>query len=152
MDRPERYAVKEDNGQLLMYGAMNNGSGGEGMKYWVRLDAKVNDGTKKMEGGNLVVKNASEAILYLTSSTNYTGEYPVYLNADYKENTSEILDRAMKKPYNKLLQEHSNDFSKYFNRVLIALQENKPDTIPTDIRIKQVKEGKTDLHLQELYL
>lgn len=150
MDRPERYAVKEDNGQLLMYGAMNNGSGGEGMKYWVRLDAKVNDGTKKMEGGNLVVKNASEVILYLTSSTNYTGEYPVYLNADYKENTSEILDRAMKKPYNKLLQEHSNDFSKYFNRVLIALQENKPDTIPTDIRIKQVKEGKTDLHLQEL--
>lgn len=105
---------------------------------------------KRWRGGNLVVKNASEVILYLTSSTNYTGEYPVYLNADYKENTSEILDRAMKKPYNKLLQEHSNDFSKYFNRVLIALQENKPDTIPTNIRIKQVKEGKTDLHLQEL--
>ena len=150
MDRPERYAIKEDKGQLLMYGTMNNGEGGEGMKYWVRLDAKVNDGTKKVEKGNLVIKNASKVILYLTSSTNYTGKYPAYLDTEYKENTAEILHQAMKKPYNELLQEHSNDFSKYFNRTLITLQKNEPDTIPTDIRIKQVKEGKTDLHLQEL--
>lgn len=150
MDRPERFSVKEDKGQLVMYGAMNNGFGEDGMKYWVRLDAKMNDGTKKVEDGNLVVQNASEVILYLTSSTNYTGKYPVYLDSDYNENTSEILALAMKKPYDELLKEHTDDFSSYFNRVQFSLQENKPDTIPTDIRLKRVKEGNTDLHFQEL--
>ena len=149
MDRPERYEMVADNGQLLMKGSMDNGYGQDGMKYWVRLDASLKGGEKVIKDGQLHVRNADEVVLYITSTTNYVG-YPDYLNPNYQENTAAILKAAMEKPYEQLYQAHLNDYQRYFNRVSLDLANLSQDTIPTDIRLAQIRKGKEDLHLQEL--
>ncbi|MEG2331109.1 MAG: glycoside hydrolase family 95 protein [Bacteroides sp.] len=149
MNRPERYEVVTDQGQLLMRGVMNNGYEGEGMKYWARLDASLVGGTKKVENGCLRIENADEVTLYLSSTTNYVG-HPTYLAPDYKENTAIVLKKAMAKSYKELVRNHVRDYSHYFNRVSLKLTNNVKDTIPTDLRISAIKKGKQDLHLEEL--
>lgn len=150
MERPERYEVVEDNGQLVMRGAMNDGYGGDGMKYWARMDAAVKGGQKQVEGNRLKVSQADEAVLYVTSATNYTG-YPSYLDENYRENTAAVLAAAMKKSYEQLLKDHQADYRKYYDRVGFHISGLQQDTIPTDVRLARAKEGKAvDLHLQEL--
>lgn len=149
MDRPERYEVVEDQGQLVMRGAMNDGYGGDGMKYWARLDASLKGGDKQIENNQLTIHNADEVILYLTSATNYTG-YPSYLDIAYEENTSELLKNAMAQSYDKLLDNHLKDYTTYYDRVSFSITEHLKDTIPTDLRLAEARSGKEDLHLQEL--
>lgn len=149
MDRPERYEVIEDQGQLVMRGAMNDGHGGDGMKYWTRLDALLKGGEKRINDNQLVIQNADEVVLYITSATNYTG-YPSYLDTAYQENTSEVLRKAMTQPYEKLLENHLKDYKSYYDRVSFRVTDHLKDTIPTDVRLKEVRAGKDDLHLQEL--
>lgn len=149
MDRPERYEVVEDQGQLLMQGAMNDGYGGDGMKYWARVDASLKGGEKQIENNQLTIQNADEVVLYLTSATNYTG-YPSYLDTAYKENTSELLKNAMAQSYDKLLDNHLKDYTTYYDRVSFSITDHLKDTIPTDVRLAEARKGKEDLHLQEL--
>ena len=149
MDRPERYRTAVDRGQLLMSGSMDDGAGGEGMRYWARLAVEAPDGTKTAEGDRITVRDASEAVIYLTSATDYTGVYPSYLDRGYKDPTRDVLARAMDKPFSTLKKDHVEDFSGYFDRVHLSL-ENEPDTIPTDERLARMKEGAADLHLEEL--
>lgn len=149
MDRPERYEVIEDQGQLVMRGAMNNGYGADGMKYWARLDASLKGGEKEVNDKQLIVRNADEAVLYLTSTTNYVG-YPSYLDPAYKENTSAILKKAMAQSYEKLLDNHLSDYTTYYDRVSFKITDHLKDTIPTDVRLAEARNGKSDLHLQEL--
>ena len=149
MDRPERYEVCEDQGQLLMRGSMNDGYGGEGMKYWARLDASLQGGEKQVSDKQFIIQHADEVILYLTSTTNYVG-YPSYLDTDYKENTSEVLQKAMIQSYDQLLDKHLKDYTTYYDRVSFKITDHLKDTIPTDIRLIEARKGKDDLHLQEL--
>lgn len=149
MDRPERYEVIEDQDQLLMRGSMNNGYGGDGMKYWARLDASLKGGEKQVDDKQLIIQNADEVVLYLTSTTNYAG-YPSYLDTTYNENTSAVLKEAMAQSYEKLLDTHLADYTKYYDRVSFSITDQLKDTIPTDIRLAEARNGKSDLHLQEL--
>ncbi len=149
MDRPERYEVIEDQGQLIMKGAMNDGYGGDGMKYWARLDASHKGGKKQVRDQQLIIQNADEVVLYFTSTTNYVG-YPSYLDPMYKDNTSEILKKAMAQSYDKLIDNHLKDYTTYYDRVSFRIADHLKDTIPTDIRLMETKGGKDDLHLQEL--
>lgn len=149
MDRPERYEVVEDQGQLLMRGSMNNGYGGDGMKYWARLDASLKGGEKQVKDKQLIVQNADEVVLYLTSTTNYVG-YPSYLDTTYRENTSAVLKEAMAQSFETLLDTHLADYTTYYDRVSFRITDHLKDTIPTDIRLAEARNGKSDLHLQEL--
>lgn len=149
MDRPERFEVIEDQGQLLMRGAMNDGYGGDGMKYWARLDASLKGGEKQIEKNRLTIQQADEVVLYLTSTTDYVG-YPSYLDTTYQENTAEILKKAMAQSYDGLLATHLKDYATYYDRVSLKLTDHLQDTIPTDVRLMEAKNDKDDLHLQEL--
>lgn len=150
MDRPERFEVVEDHGQLLMKGAMNDGHGGDGMSYWARLDASLTGGTKRVEDGQLKIEGADEAILYLTSATNYAG-FPNYLNPDYSENTGTLLAEAMSHSYAELLDRHTADYAQFYDRLSFRLTgKDFEDTIPTDTRLTRARNEHPDLHLQEL--
>ncbi|WP_293712460.1 glycoside hydrolase family 95 protein [uncultured Parabacteroides sp.] len=150
MDRPERYELIEDQGQLLMFGSMDNGCGGEGMKYWVRLDATTKGGEKKVTDSLMTITNADEVCLYLTSTTDYVGA-PDYIDADFKEDTRGVLQNAMKQQYADLLQTHIQDHSTFYERVDLSLvPADYVDTIPTNVRAEKVRGGGEDLYLQQL--
>ncbi len=151
LNRPERFETHSGNGQLRMTGTLNNGMGGNGMNYAARLKALATGGKVTFSKDTMVVKNADEVILFLTAGTNYKPEYPNYQGNDPIKTTLEQLAKATSKTYTSLLSRHINDFSALFGKVNLQLSGNDPDTIPTDIRLKNQKNKSDDFHLQEIY-
>ncbi len=153
LDRPEHFTVTGGtNKQLIMYGSLNNGKGGNGMEYMVRLRAKLKGGKQFVENNKLVIKNADEVVLYLTASTDYLPVYPVYKGRDYKKITAENLDKALVANYQQLKRTHIADYQKYFKSVALQLSSNEQaDDVPTDERLKQIKIAANDNYLTQLY-
>jgi alpha-L-fucosidase 2 len=151
LTRPERYETHPENGQLLMTGVMDNGKGGNGMQYAVRLKAVAKGGERSFSNNKMEIKKADEIILFLTASTNYKLEYPNYSGGDPKKISLDQISKASSKPFATLLKRHVDDFSALFEKVSLNLTHNAPDTIPTDIRLENQKNNSDDFYLQEIY-
>jgi alpha-L-fucosidase 2 len=149
MTRPERFKTTAKDNQLLMYGALSDGKGGDGLQYMARLSALNKNGTVHYTDTNLIVENADEVTLFFTASTNHILDYPNYKGRDYENITAANLEKGKQRSYNKLLETHKENHQKYFNRVSFKLTPHA-DTIPTDVRLKKFKDSKSDLHLVEL--
>ena len=150
MTRPERFRTYSQNTELIMSGALKNGKGGDGLQYMARLKAVSKNGTVSYLDSSLVVKDADEVILFLTASTDYVLKYPNYKGRDYKTLTENNLNNAVQKSYKELLQNHISDYQSYFNRVALELSSELKDTIPTDQRVENFRQTKSDPHLAEL--
>lgn len=151
LNRPERFVTGSEGDNLMMYGTLSNGKGGDGMQYAARLKAIANGGKVSYTDSLLEVQNADEVILILTASTNYKQEYPTYLGANPQATTLEQLNNAASKSYAILLKNHTEDYAALFGKVSLKLSGDAPDTIPTDVRLKNQATNPDDLHLQELY-
>ncbi len=151
MTRPEKYKTFSAKDHLVMSGVMDDGKGGQGMTWAVRLKAMAKVGSVVCEQGKLTVKNADEVTLVLTASTDYKLSYPLYKGADPMVTTLNQLAKATSKTYGSLLKRHVADYSSLFGKVNLRLSDNEPDTIPTDNRLRNQKYHPDDLHLQELY-
>ncbi|WP_165586740.1 glycoside hydrolase family 95 protein [Neotamlana sedimentorum] len=151
LTRPELYQTKSTENELVMQGALSNGSGGKGLEYIARLSAKNKNGTLNFNNGFLEVKKADEVVLYLTASTNYKLSYPDFTGRLYEEISAKNLEDVQQKAYESVLVSHVNDYQKYYKRVQLKLTSSL-DTIPTDLRLKTFKSNnkKSDLHLVEL--
>jgi alpha-L-fucosidase 2 len=145
MDRPERFAVAAQNNQLEMFGQLDNGIDGKGMRYLAKVKASLKGGNQSATENSLIIKNATEAIIYVSAGTDYK-------QPNYTQKAANILAAAMKKPYEQEKQQHIINFQKLFNRVTVNLGGNYQDTIPTDIRLANFhKNPKADNALPVLY-
>ncbi|SJZ60658.1 alpha-L-fucosidase 2 [Chitinophaga eiseniae] len=151
MDRPERFTTKATANELVMSGALNNGKGGDGMKYMARLQARNKGGQITYSGNQLTVKGADEVILYLAASTDYLPNYPVFKGRDFKGLTAKALRTATSQSYTQLKQAHVKDYQRLYNRVALQLADDTADDVPTDVRLQRIKETGNDNHLTELY-
>jgi len=151
LTRPERFETHSEKDHLLMTGTMDNGKGGDGMQYAVRLIALAKGGTVLFQDSLMEVQNADEVVLILTASTNYLQQYPNYMGIDPKLTSLEQLNNAVSKSYADLLKNHTDDYSSLFGKVFLKLSNNDPDTIPTDVRLKNQEKNPDDLRLQETY-
>ena len=100
---------------------------------------EVITGEVAYSGDQLVVRNADEVVLYLTASTSYKLHYPDYSGRDFAKLTNENLEKAAAKTYKNLLEDHLNDYQKYFSRVDLDLTPEIVEDIPTNVRISQFK-------------
>lgn len=115
----------------------------EGVKFQTVLKVRSEDG-EIMEGDDyLELKNVKNAVFYIISNTSY-------YHKDYKGQNIKDLAAIEDKDFESLKKEHIKDFRKYYDRVKLKLTNENPDTIPTDIRIKSVAEGKVDPGLEAL--
>ena len=151
LTRPERFQTHTENDQLVMTGTMNNGKGGNGMQYAVRLKAITTSGNVVYSDSLMEVRNADDVTLILSASTNYKQEYPGYLGADPNTTSLEQLNNASSQTFAALMKKHIDDYSALFKKVKLNLSNGRPDTIPTDVRLKNQMKNPDDLHLQELY-
>jgi len=151
LTRPERGETRPDGDHLLMTGATANGKGGDGLRYAARLKAVTLGGSVAYEGGTAKVRGADEVCLILTAATDHKLEYPLFRGADPRAVSLDQLRRAGERPYAELLKRHVDDFSKLIGRVRLRLSDVAVDGIPTDVRLKNQKDGSGDLRLQELY-
>jgi len=151
LTRPERFVTANEKDNLMMYGTLMNGKGGDGMQYAARLKALATGGKVTFSDTLITVQGASEVVLLLTASTNYKQDYPLYIGSDPKLITAEQIKKAATKSYKTLLKSHIDDYSAIFAKVSLTLSDNSPDTIPTDRRLQNQERNPDDLHLQEIY-
>lgn len=153
LDRPERFATVADgkNG-LLMTGQMDNGVDGKGMRHVTRVQALNRGGTVMVEGASLQVSKADKVLLLITAATDYQG-FAGRQTKDPLAVTLTEINKAAKKPFEKMQWAHMADYAKYFQRVSLQLGVTKPEVSgkPTPERIQAFKTGAIDPALAALY-
>jgi alpha-L-fucosidase 2 len=154
LDRPERFqTIATSARELLMTGALNNGLGGEGVRYAARLRALVRGGTVRAAGNSLVVEGADTALLLVAAATDYRGFAGRQLD-DPAAATLADLDQAAKKTFAELRAAQQADHEKYFQRVNLRLGAGEPGAnarLPMDRRLAGFAQGAPDPELAALY-
>lgn len=114
----------------------------EGVRFRTILSAESNYPIKST-GSELLLDGAKEIVLKLiTTSSFYHKEYQ--LKADQQ------LKHLALKNWDRLFESHRKEYSSWYDRMNLDLNTTEQDDLPTDMRIKAVKEGKIDLHLEKL--
>jgi alpha-L-fucosidase 2 len=126
--RPEKFAVKTQGQELQMSGQLDNGTDGKGMQYLAQVKAKVVGGNISTNQNSIVVKDATELIIYVSAATDFK-------NLAFKEKTSGFLAAALKKPYDVEKRSHISNFGKLFKRVSVDLGSGGAQNLPTDVRL-----------------
>ncbi|MDB5002025.1 MAG: glycoside hydrolase family 95 protein [Mucilaginibacter sp.] len=127
LTRKERSITTVKGNILQMEGRLDNGTDGNGMQYIANVKTKLTGGTLTTADNTLVIKNATEVIIYLSATTDFKG-------VGFKVKMEQNLATAMKKPYALLKQEHTTKFKKLFDRVSINLGKSN-DNETTDQRL-----------------
>ncbi|WP_295719343.1 glycoside hydrolase family 95 protein [Mucilaginibacter sp.] len=127
INRPERAVTTTKGNTLQMNGQLDNGINGKGMQYLTQVKAQLKDGNIRSTTNALEVKDATEAIIYISTATDLK-------NPTYKETVQRLMTAAMKKPYTLQKQRHITNFQKLFNRVNINLGGTESD-LSTDKRL-----------------
>ncbi|RYU91681.1 glycoside hydrolase family 95 protein [Mucilaginibacter terrigena] len=128
LSRPERSMTVEKNGELQMYGQLKSGTDAGGMQYLTKVKTRLKGGTLSHDDNKLVVKNATEVIIYLSAGTNFRG-------ADYKKNVDSNLEAALKTPYAQERAQHIAKYQKLFERVAVNLGTGTAPDETTDKRL-----------------
>ena len=109
-------------------------TGGGGVDYGFELRAYAKNGTVRIIGASLGVRDADEAVLVLTAGTSFRMK-------DIEKECGEILDKAFEFSYDELKGRHITDYRKYYTRVFLDIEcSDKYDDVPTDERLKNLKE------------
>ena len=128
ISRPEKFAVKTEGQQLQMWGQLDNGTDGKGMQYLARVGVKLKGGNLSTDQNSLIIKDATELIIYVSAATDFRG-------FAFKEKTQQYLAGAMNKSYETQKNKHVANFSKLFKRLSIDLGSGKTEEQPTDSRL-----------------
>lgn len=115
-----------------------------GVHFYGQVKALAEGGSIRQNKESLSVENADEVVLIADLRTDF-------VPGEMKETALSALNKAEQKGFDLLREEHQSDFSRLFNRVSLSLGEEKKDLLPTDERLKLLKEGKNDPELVALF-
>ncbi|WP_372757736.1 glycoside hydrolase N-terminal domain-containing protein, partial [Mariniflexile sp.] len=161
MDRPEPSKVSlftESNNVLVMTGFGSDNKNkrlpdeSPAIKGEVEFDSRVKivpEGGKVIAANNqLNVLKANSVTLYISIATNFVNYQDV--SADAHKKAADFITKAEKKNYKQLVNDHTNFYQSYFNRVSLDLGTSDAAKNPTDVRIKEFSTG-FDPSLAALY-
>lgn len=121
--------------------------GGNGLDFCVTLGAILEGGSIYTVGENLVVEEASEAILFLSAATTFR-------EGEIERLCQRIIKDAAEHSYEELYEEHIRDYGSLFHRMSIEINGKEEESLaelPTDERLNRVKAGEDDPGLIGLY-
>ena len=126
---------------ILYYG----GCGGEdGINFAAYLRVIGVGGSVHRWGSSIVTEDCDSVTILIGVQTSYRV-------SDYKKSAELDVITAAEKNFEELLKEHIEDYRSYFDRTEIVFDEGGNDSLPTDERLKLVKEGGVDNGLVSLY-
>lgn len=128
ISRPERGTASVNGNELQLGGQLDNGIDGKGMEYIARVKAKLKGGSITTSNQTLIIKNATEAIIYVSAGTDFKEQ-------SFKQKTAAILATALKTPYISEKNRHISNYQKLFNRVSIRIGSTNNTTETTDKRL-----------------
>jgi alpha-L-fucosidase 2 len=124
-----------------------------GTRFTTLMKIKNTDGEIISSDKTLGVKDASEAIIYVSIATSFNGfdKNPATEGVNDKAIASENLKKAFAKSFNKLKNAHIADYQKFYNRVTLDLGKTTAPDLATDERLLRYADGKEDKNLEILY-
>ena len=137
LDLMRQADLSVENNQLVFTGKVDfplHGPGG--VCFEGRIAVLADNGEVKMEQSGVSIKEADAV---------------TYKSPDYKTLCADGVEKAAVKSYDELKQAHIKDYNTLYNRVSIHFGQDANRAMPTDVRWKQVKEGKTDTGLDALF-
>jgi alpha-L-fucosidase 2 len=150
LNRSEQFVVKPegDNG-LSMTGQLNNGSDGKGVKYACIIKVKTTDGEVYVQDNTLFVRDAKEAILYITMATDMRVPFGGRHNADAYKAAGEDMQRAYAQSWETIRDESVRVHKEMYERSTLSLTDSNPDMTTSD-RLRLLDKGVSDKGLYEL--
>ncbi len=123
------------------------------VRFQGRMTVQTKGGQSSQADGQLSVKAADEATLYVTVGTNVINYKDI--TGDEKAQSRQRLHDATGKGYEQLKKQHEELYHRYYDRVRIDLGKDQYAGMPTSKRIEQFaateKNGKPDNHLVATY-
>jgi len=110
-----------------------------GMKFETQVKPVIKGGTLLARGDSLVIRQASEVVLYIAQATSYTGQNPTQV-------CSALLSKASARPFQALRQEHITDYQKLFGRLQLTLNGVRAEEAwkrPTNELVESVRQDST---------
>jgi len=153
LDRPEcsqTEATAPD--ELMMTGSLDDGRGGRGVSYAVRLRAVATNGAVSCADGALKVSGADEAILLLVAATDYRGFAGRQLSDPVAATQKDVRPLA-RKTFASLSRAHVKDYRSRFDRAGLRLGKRggRQADVPLPRRLEAVAGGARDPDLAALY-
>jgi alpha-L-fucosidase 2 len=144
LDLLRKADIIEDNNRLIFTGKVDfplHGQGG--VNFDGRIAVSAENGQIEANGTSLQINEADAVTLIVDVRTDYK-------SPEYKDICEETVRKAKAKSYISLREAHVKDYASLFSRVELNLGDTGRDTIPTDIRWKNVRDGETDTYLNVL--
>ena len=130
-------------------------TGCRGMRFELIIKPIIKDGEVSSDGNKLVIKNASEVLLFVSAATSFNGfdKCPDSQGKDEHKLAESPIKKVVGKKYDSLLKEHIADFQHFFNRVSLQLnqKETNKSNLPTDTRLEEYAKGEKDAGLEALF-
>lgn len=104
-----------------------------------RLSVRTDGGKTRLSDSTLIVSGADNATLFITAATNFVNYHDVSANPTRR--TAAIMQKALKKPYEKLLADHETAYRRQFDRVHLNLGTGKGSRQDTRTRIEHFNDG-----------
>ncbi|CAC9972425.1 glycoside hydrolase family 95 protein [Flavobacterium panici] len=124
-----------------------------GTKFTTLVQIKKTDGQITSSRETLTLKDATEAIIYVSVATSFNGfdKNPATEGPDDVNIALQNLNKAFAKPFDKLKENHIADYQKFYNRVTLDLGKTTAPDLQTDERLLRYADGKEDKNLEILY-
>ncbi|MHC0446658.1 glycoside hydrolase family 95 protein [Flavobacterium sp. 3-218] len=149
---PAGYFDKQKAFAHLKKEALNKQKIIKGTRFTSLLKIKNTDGTIVNTDSALGLRNATEAIIYVSVATSFTGfDKSPSIDGVSEPIAKKELNKAFSKSYDKLKTAHIADYQKFYNRVNLNLGKTTAQDLPTDERLLRYADGKEDKNLEILY-
>lgn len=138
MNSPNDYERKIIDNQVVVTGISKDHEGIEGrVKFYSIVKPEIQGGSIEQKDTSLVIKNADEAIVYLSIATNFVNYKDISANPEERARQSMRLHDGKK--YDELVQNHVDFYHEYFKRVSLDLGKTESVSKPIDIRLEEYK-------------
>jgi len=124
-----------------------------GMRFQIICKVENTDGAVSADENGLHIKDATEAILFVSAATSYNGfdKCPFKEGKDEVKIASEFLDNVYIKGYDAIKDDHINDYRSLFDRVSFNLTDGLANSKDLSERLVDYLHGGEDKNLEELY-
>lgn len=145
LQRDERYKISLKKDILVISGQLSgDGVSDNGMKYFGAVKVKLNGGTILYQHNSIIVRNATDAEVFVSMATNYRSANP-------EKTALSLLTKASSQDYDQAKTEHKATFGKLFNRADVLLPRNANSGLPINKRLEAFVSDPTDADLAALY-
>lgn len=141
--------VTSGNNELVLSGISGDKEGVPGkVKFQSQVKFKTSGGKTAADGSTISVTNADAVTIYVSIATNFVNYADI--SGDEVKRTTAYMQKVWPKHFAGLLKDHIAAYQHFFNRVQLDLGTTDSIKNPTDIRVRDFREG-NDPQLVTLY-